>query len=352
MSDVQHKCPNCGAPINFDASSGNMKCDYCGSLIDVSSLSQTDESTSAWTEPPSTYLDQTTGQSLATFYCNSCGGEIVGSPDTVSTKCPWCNNNFVSTSQLIRTRVPDRMIPFAMTKEQALAAFKARMKRLWLLPSRFRDVKVDNIQGMYVPYWLYDADVLGQATYRGEKLRSWRSGNRRYTEHKIYRIERECQVSYLDIPVSGTSKITAAITEAIEPFDYSQSTDFSSGYLSGFVTDKYDIDSTDANSRALERMCYTTSGVMRQSVTGYSSVSETSCQVQPYYGELEYVFLPLWLMNVPWKGKNYNYAMNGQTGKFVGNFPVSWAKLWGGFFGIFLALLPIMGIFIFNYVIS
>lgn len=353
MSDVQIKCPSCGAPLNFDAPSGEMKCDFCGSTFTVPEGEEASakDAQSGWSEAPATYIDESTGEHLATFHCGSCGGEIVGNPDTVSTKCPWCNNNFVSTSQLTRTRVPDRMIPFGMSKEQALAAFNARMKKLWLLPKDFRNVNMMDVQGVYVPYWLYDASVAGQATYRAERVRSWRSGDYEYTEHRIYQVERECEVGYLDVPVSGTSKITGDITEAIEPFDYSKSTDFAPGYLSGFVTNKYDIDSDQANPRALDRMKHTTSEVMRQSVVGFTSVKETSCQIKPAYGDLEYVFLPVWLMNITWNGKNYQYAMNGQTGKFVGTFPVSWAKFWGGFFGLFFPLAAITGVTVFTFVI-
>lgn len=384
MSDVQLKCPSCGAPINFDVPSGKMKCSFCGASFTVEEVNQFNgisqanaeldaahakqagttgatggagtattpetqisttpaEGQPGWVEPPPTYLDEATGQQMAQFQCNSCGGEIIGSPDMVSARCPWCNNNFVATGQLTSTRVPDRMIPFAMTKEQALEAFKANMKGLKLIPREFKQVSVDDIQGVYVPYWLYDATVAGEGNFSCEKLRTWTDSEYEYTEHREYQVYRSANVAFLDVPVAGTTKVTDKITESVEPFDYTKSVAFSPAYLTGFMTNKYDVDAQDANPRALERMKDSTEEVLRNSISGYDTVSTINTSIQPAFGELEYVFLPMWLMNVKFQGKNYNYAMNGQTGKFVGTFPVSERKYWTGLIGIAIPIAIIFG---------
>ena len=384
MSDVQLKCPSCGAPINFDVPSGKMKCSFCGASFTVEEVNQFNgisqanaeldaahaqqagtsgaaggagtaanpetqisttpaEGQPGWVEPPPTYLDEATGQQMAQFQCNSCGGEIIVSPDMVSARCPWCNNNFVATGQLTSTRVPDRMIPFAMTKEQALEAFKANMKGLKLIPREFKQASVDDIQGVYVPYWLYDATVTGEGTFSCENIRTWTDSEYEYTEHREYKVYRSANVAFLDVPVAGTTKVTAKITESVEPFDYTKSVAFSPAYLTGFMTNKYDVEAQDANPRALERMKDSTEEVLRNSISGYDTVSTINTSVQPAFGELEYVFLPMWLMNVDFQGKNYNYAMNGQTGKFVGTFPVSKRKYWGGLIGIAIPIAIIFG---------
>lgn len=384
MSDVQLKCPSCGAPINFDVPSGKMKCSFCGASFTVEEVNQFNgisqanaeldaahakqagttgatggagaaatpetqisaapaEGQPGWVEPPPTYLDEATGQQMAQFQCNSCGGEIIGSPDMVSARCPWCNNNFVATGQLTSTRVPDRMIPFAMTKEQALEAFKANMKGLKLIPREFKQVSVDDIQGVYVPYWLYDATVAGEGNFSCENLRTWTDSDYEYTQHQEYQVYRSANVAFLDVPVAGTTKVTDKLTESIEPFDYTKSVAFSPAYLTGFMTNKYDVEAQDANPRALERMKDSTEEVLRNSISGYDTVSTINTSIQPAFGELEYVFLPMWLMNVDFQGKNYNYAMNGQTGKFVGTFPVSERKYWGGLIGIAIPIAIIFG---------
>lgn len=389
MSDVQLKCPSCGAPINFDVPSGKMKCSFCGASFTVEEVNQFNgisqanaeldaahaqqsgtsgaggsgaaggagaaatpetqistapaEGQPGWVEPPPTYLDEATGQKMAQFQCNSCGGEIIGSPDMVSARCPWCNNNFVATGQLTSTRVPDRMIPFAMTKEQALEAFKANMKGLKLIPREFKQVSVDYIQGVYVPYWLYDATVAGEGNFSCENLRTWTDSDYEYTQHQEYQVYRSANVAFLDVPVAGTTKVTDKLTESIEPFDYTKSVAFSPAYLTGFMTNKYDVEAQDANPRALERMKDSTEEVLRNSISGYDTVSTINTSIQPAFGELEYVFLPMWLMNVDFQGKNYNYAMNGQTGKFVGTFPVSERKYWGGLIGIAIPIAIIFG---------
>lgn len=384
MSDVQLKCPSCGAPINFDVPSGKMKCSFCGASFTVEEVNQFNgisqanaeldaahaqqagtsgaaggagtaanpetqistapaEGQPGWVEPPPTYLDEATGQQMAQFQCNSCGGEIIGSPDMVSARCPWCNNNFVATGQLTSTRVPDRMIPFAMTKEQALDAFKGEMRKLKLIPKEFKQASVDDIQGVYVPYWLYDATVAGEGNFSCEKLRTWTDSDYEYTQHQEYQVYRSANVAFLDVPVAGTTKVTDKLTESIEPFDYTKSVAFSPAYLTGFMTNKYDVEAQDANPRALERMKKSTEEVLRNSISGYDTVSTVNTSIQPAFGELEYVFLPMWLMNVKFQHKNYNYAMNGQTGKFVGTFPVSERKYWTGLIGIAIPIAIIFG---------
>ncbi|MDU1224810.1 ATP-binding protein [Varibaculum cambriense] len=407
MSDLQLKCPACGAPINFDVPSGKMKCNYCGAMFSVEEVNQfngisaanqqlnaayqaqregaqsppppeslsgqqTDSSQPAqpgtgsapmppagaaaptpqkgWVEPPPTYMDEATGQQMAKFECDSCGGEIIGSADMVSAKCPWCNNNFVATGQLVRTRVPDRMIPFGMTKEQALAAFKKEASRLKLTPNAFKHASVDDIQGVYIPYWLYDASVAGMAEFECERRKTWSDSEYTYTKHDVYQVSRSGDISYLDVPVSGTSKVTNELTESIEPFDYSTSVGFSPAYLTGFMTNKYDVEAEEANPRALARMERSAKDVLRNSVTGYDNVILSNSVFEPAFGELEYVFLPVWLLNVDFQGKNYNYAMNGQTGKFVGTFPVSNVKYWGGLIGIATALAAVVGAVFIPYV--
>lgn len=395
MSDVQLKCPACGAPINFDVPSGKMKCNYCGATFSVEEVNQfngisaanqelnaayqaqkvneasampgaqttagaagdnAQESASpgsdqaGWVEPPPTYLDEATGEQMAQFECNSCGGEIIGSADMVSAKCPWCNNNFVSTRQLTSTRVPDRMIPFGMTKEQAVAAFKKQASSLKLIPKAFTSVSVDDVQGVYIPYWLYDATVSGSANFTCENTQTWQDSEYIYTKHDVYDVFRSANVAFLDVPVSGTTKVTENLTEAIEPFDYSTSVPFSPAYLTGFMTNKYDVKAEEANPRALERMRQSTEDVLSESVSDYDSVKMTGSNIQPAFGDLEYVFLPVWLLNVTFQNRNYNYAMNGQTGKFVGTFPVSMVKYWVGLLSIAITMSIILGFILILFV--
>ena len=51
-------------------------------------------------------------------------------------------------------------------------------------------------------------------------------------------------------------------------------------------------------------------------------------------GKVHYALLPVWLLSTKWQGKNYLFAMNGQTGKLVGDLPTSAGKFWGTFAAI------------------
>lgn len=156
--------------LNFDAPSGKMKCDLCGSAFTVPKGEETPtkDAQPGWNEASAAYIDESIGECLATLHCGPCSGKTVGNLDTTSTKCPWCNNDFVSTNRLTRTHVPDRMIPFGMPKERAPATLSARTKKLWLPLKDLRNASMMDVQGVYALYRLYDTSVAGQVIYRAE----------------------------------------------------------------------------------------------------------------------------------------------------------------------------------------
>ncbi|MDO5671512.1 MAG: ATP-binding protein [Actinomycetaceae bacterium] len=378
MSDLQYKCPGCGAPINFDPSSQGMTCEFCTQSFDVATVEKFNAGLHAqaggspssmppsptgsgmppapvmseggppqtaeqgadfqWKGAPETFLDEKTQQMMAQFICNSCGGEIIGSPDLVSSRCPYCDNNFIAPTQLTSTRVPDRMIPFNVSKEQMTASFQAASKGLLFLPGDFKNRhKIEDAKGVYLPYWLYDCNVAAQISYTGQQSRTWREGNYEYTQTDYYQLMRGGYVGFDDIPVSGTKDVDEERTEGIEPFDYRGTQPFATAYLAGYATNKYNIAPEVANERANERVKVSTEEVFESTTGGYSNVQVQYSNIQLSKGIVEYVFLPTYLLNLSYGGKKYPFAINGQTGKTVGEFPISKGKMYGFLAGLGVA---------------
>lgn len=364
MSDLQYKCPACGAPISFDPQRSAMVCGYCGSTFSVAEVEkynqqlgqgsssqpeQAQQPQQGYQTVPSgqlqaqakdpVYLDEVSEQKLARFVCDSCGGDIVGSPELVSSACPYCGNNFIAPSQLERTRLPDRMIPFKVTPEQMVENFLNATKKLWFLPTDFRAKhKLIDSRGVYLPYWLFDCYSDGRLEASGTKTTSWTSGNYRHTRTDHYRIARVGGAAFQDVPVSGTKDVEPARTEAIEPFDYLGSTDFATAYLAGYATNTYNIDHQEANVRANQRVVKSLEELLMGTIKGYDSVSVDSCGVRVSDAVVEYVFLPVYLMNLQYGGKIYPFAVNGQTGKVAGQFPIVQWKRVLFFFAIMLLI--------------
>ena len=165
------------------------------------------------------------------------------------------------------------------------------------------------------------------------------------TDH--YSITRSGSAPFEKIPVDGSTKMPDEHMDSIEPFDYSELTDFSMSYLPGFMADKYDVSAGECAERADKRCRQSLEDLLREDVHGYASVNVTGSQIHLQRGIVKYALLPVWILNTKWKGKDYLFTMNGQTGKLIGDLPVSKGKYWGLFAAIFVVafiLLNVLGV--------
>ena len=247
---------------------------------------------------------------------------------------------------------PDWVIPFKQTKEEAVAALKAHYKKKPLLPKTFSSQNhLEEIKGVYAPFWLYDGEAQGSATFHATKVRHWREGRYDVTETSHYECQRAGALGFQRIPVDGSTKMPDEHMDAIEPFDYSELRPFSTAYLPGYLADKYDVDAASAEARAKTRAEGSLVGAMQDTVTGYTSVEKKDAEVEYRRTGLHYALLPVWLLSTKWNEKNYLFAVNGQTGKLVGDLPIDKAKLAAWFIGswllVFLVALLVLGTFFF-----
>lgn len=342
---IEYKCPNCGAALEFDSTAQQMHCDYCGTDFDVQAvkayqetLEHSAEDSYVWPEyeKPS---DGRSEEEIFSFSCPSCGGVIVGDSVTAATFCPYCGNPAIFSDRLSEWFRPDLVLPFKLDKEAAKAALAEAYKGKPLLPKTFKTQNhIEKITGIYVPFWLYDCDVEATVRYRATRVSSWSDSSYRYTRTSHFSAVRSGTLAFENIPFDGSKKMENRYMEAIEPFDLSSAVGFDMSYLSGYLADKYDVEAKEGLGRINERIKKSTEELFSQSVTGYHSVRPENSSVNVSQGKIQYVLLPVWFLNTDYQGKKYTFAMNGQTGKLVGEFPVSRKKYWGLFFGIFSAV--------------
>ena len=327
---MEYKCPCCGGKIEFDSGLQKMKCPFCETEFEIDTLRDYDnvlrESEAApnemeWHETPDEWSG-TDAEGMSVYVCNSCGGEIICDDTTAATHCPYCGNPVIMMGRLKGALRPDYVIPFKLDKEAAKAAFASHLKGKTLLPKAFKtDHHIDEIKGVYVPFWLFDTDSNARITYRATKVRTWSDSRYNYTETRFYSVDRGGSVSFEHIPVDSSSKIPNDLTESLEPFDFSQAVDFQTAYLSGYLADKYDVSDDQCVTRANERVRQSTESEFRATVTGYNTVKTENVNIQLVNSKAKYALFPVWLMTTSWNGQQYLFAMNGQTGKFVGNLP-------------------------------
>ena len=289
-------------------------------------------------------------ENLRAYTCESCGAQLLTDDTTAVTNCPYCGNPAVLPGQLENALRPELVIPFRYTKQQAIDALKAYYKDKKFLPNGFADENhLQEIQGVYVPFWLFDAKAQGSATFDATRTTAWADSKNNYIKTDHYKATRKGSVEFSRVPVDASSKMPDAHMDAIEPFDYSDLQPFSMGYLPGYVTDRYDEDADFCRPRAEGRIEQTTTDLLGGTVVGYESVVPETCDVSPTWGNAAYALLPVWMLHTKYNGRDLLFAMNGQTGKLIGDLPVDKGKVALHFLALFvpIAVLLVALIFVF-----
>lgn len=350
MSELnEYKCPCCGGAITFDSNLQMMKCPYCDTEFDPETLISYDEDLKLageenlnWESTPNRQWEEGEAEEMRVYVCNSCGGEIIGDETLAATKCPYCDNPVVMKGQFSGALKPDFVIPFKLDKEAAKEGLKKHLSGKRLLPKVFKSQhNIDEIKGVYVPFWLFDADADADARYRATRVTSWSDPNYIYTKTSFYSLYRAGQMSFDRIPVDGSAKMPDDLMESIEPFNFNDAVDFKTAYLAGYLADKYDVTADESIGRANERVRKSTESALAATALGYTTVVPQSVNVRLQNGVARYALYPVWILNTTWNGEKYTFAMNGQTGKFVGNLPLdkgAYARWLLGVSGIAAAL--------------
>ena len=259
---------------------------------------------------------------MSVYACNSCGGEIVADQTTGATSCPYCGNQVVMKGQFSGALRPDLVIPFKLDKKAAKEALKKHFKGKKFVPKEFlSDSRLDEVKGVYVPHWLFTCDTFANANFKAAKEKVWSDNNYNYKETSYYEVYRSGNISFDNVPVDGSTKMPDDLMESVEPFDLSQAVDFNTAYLAGYLADKYDVTVEQSMNRANERIRTSAGDALEETVKGYSFIDSRIVNMNITNGFYKYALYPVWILNTSWNGNKYTFAMNGQSGKFVGNLP-------------------------------
>lgn len=371
---TNYQCPACTGPLHFVGASGRLECEYCGASYDVAEI----EALYAEKEKKAAEAQQATeeggagqgapaadggawdtsdfcedwgaeGDGMRAYGCPSCGAELICEESTAATSCPYCGNPTVVPGQFSGQLRPDFIIPFKLSKEDAVKALKSHYKGKFFLPKSFTaENHLQEIQGIYVPFWMFDGEAEGDAHYEATRSHTYRSGDYEITETEHYDVYRAGSISFEKIPVDASSKMSDDYMDSIEPYDYQDLKPFSTAYLPGFLADKFDVTVDQCRQRADQRCEGTLEAVLRNTVTGYNACILKQKTASLKRGKVHYALMPVWMLNTKWDGKDFLFAMNGQTGKLVGELPVNWRKFWG-LFAVIAGSLSVLGSLLFIF---
>lgn len=303
------KCKNCSGNVVYNPDKKKMCCPYCDS----------EES-----QERKDYPEQDQQLEL----CPNCGGEVPVDVHTAATKCPYCDNYLIFNSRVEGENEPSYVLPFQLSKEVCKEKIKEKFKKQVFAPTDFlSEVRLNTIEGDYVPFWLFDYDTITDFLAEGRKVRSWSSGNYRYTETSYYQIHRNMSLNFRKVPADASTPMPDDIMDLMEPYDYSQLQEFKPDYLSGFMAEKYNLPSMKYVDRVRVKVKSDVDSYLSGTYPGYMSVSPISNKTSYLNEAAHYTLLPVWVYRYEYQGKEYPFYVNGQTGKIVGTPPVSKTKV-------------------------
>ncbi len=343
MAAIQeYKCPCCGGAIVFDSGLQKMKCPYCDTEFEMDTLASYDDELKneqaddmSWEHAAGGEWQDGERSALRSYVCKSCGGEIACDENTAAASCPFCGNPVVMMKNFSGTLKPDYVIPFRLDKKAAKAAFRKRCEGKRLLPKVFTEQsRINEIKGVYVPFWLFYARANVNMRYKATKVRTWSDRKYHYTETKYYSVSRGGSMKFERIPVDGSVKMPDDLMESIEPFDFTKAVEFQTAYLAGYLADKYDVDSEQSIDRANERIKKSAEKAFDETVEGYTAVMKESSSVKLKNSKVKYALFPVWILNIAWNGGQYLFAINGQSGKIAGDLPLDKAAYKKWLFGL------------------
>ena len=348
---AEYKCPACTGPLHFVGESGKLECEYCGSAYDVAEIEalyagQEEKAEAAFQETEAkgetgelgeepawdtSALQEDWGadsEGMKAYSCPSCGAELICDATTAATSCPYCGNNTIVPGQFGGTMKPDYVIPFKLDKTAAVAALKKHYSKKFFLPRAFSSGNhLEEVQGIYVPFWLFDAGAEADCRFHATRSHTHTDGDYRVTVTEHFDVRRSGTMEFERIPVDGSKKMPDDYMDSIEPFDYAGLKSFSTAYLPGYLADKYDVTAQESMERA-DRRCHNSAfDQMRRDISGYEVVNQVGGNVRLHRGKVHYVLMPVWTLRTRWKNQDYLFMMNGQTGKMVGDLPVSNGKV-------------------------
>ncbi len=351
---TNYKCPACSGPLHFAAKSGQMECEFCGSTYSVEEIEAhyaEEDAKAAQAKAEADHKpasdnewavsdEMWNGEGMKSYSCPSCGATLVCDDNLAASSCPYCGNPTVVPGQFTDMLKPDYVIPFKLEKDDALKALKKHYGNKYLLPQAFKNANhLDEIKGVYVPFWLYDGKAYGDCEYEAVKSETKRQGDEQVTTKEIYHVERKGTLEFSKIPADASTKMDDNLMESIEPYKYEDLKPFSKAYLTGYMADKYDVEAKDDAPRVISRAKESTRNALYNDVKGYTNVTPKTENIRVEQGKAYYAMLPVWLLTTRWNGNNYTFAMNGQTGKLVGDLPTNKPKMWMTIAAIFAVVM-------------
>ncbi|MBR5137078.1 MAG: TFIIB-type zinc ribbon-containing protein [Clostridia bacterium] len=341
---ITYKCPNCSGGLEYLPGTDQLGCPFCESKFTEAELQGMKAHQQAEEDQ---HKQDEFNEHMLEYTCPSCGAEILADENTAADICPYCHNPVAAKGKLSGALRPDTVVPFKYDSKAAKEKFLESMSKKWFLPKDFlAPAHLEQIQGIYYPFWVADADTDCAIDGVATKVRTWRHGDTRYTETSKYSIYRKGDIHFEDLSTAALSEADKAMLEGILPFPATCHEEFSMKYLSGFVTKKRNLEKKAVQDEVKRRIYGYADQILKNTVHGYNNVTVLDRKVYIKHSNWEYCLMPIWILTYNTPKRRYTFAMNGYTGKTYGEMPIDWKKLIivAGIVGVAVGLLAGFGL--------
>lgn len=372
LSDGVNRCPACGSTdIQLRASSAMLVCLFCRhewaeqqieALIDgdnIAGLTGTHVASGA------ADIDAAAA-GIMTLKCAGCGAEVVVNLDSsVSGRCHWCRHVLTINEQVSNGAIPDAVLPFSHTHEQAVEAIRQfASKRTFFAHKRFKEeFSPGNVVGVYLPYMVIDSNASADMAGQGEiTTRTYTQSNSEgndstYYDADVYQVERHIDFTVDDLVLESSAERanmgmfvnTNNIINAIQPFDTKNAVQWNANYLTGFTSEKRDQDMSGIQPVLENQLLTIARAEATASLKAYNrGVRWDTERLQVHGSRWVAMYLPVWLYSFyhehRGRGMVHYIAVNGRTGQTMGSIPISHGKLWlvAGGVGVVAEILAII----------
>ncbi len=332
-----YNCTSCGGAQIFDPRTQVMSCPFCGASdqvkVEIRPIRDYDldlaevEGNINW------------GTLKKVFHCNNCGADSVVDGNTTSSFCAFCGSSQISGLDESAGMAPEGLIPFKITKTEAVENFTKWIKKRFFAPGALKNTyRKQSVSGAYIPFWSYSADSnsrymaeAGRNYYVTERRPTRKDGKTEMTEQKVKktewrRVSGSYRKSFRDVLVDASRKLKSSIMNRVMPYNLGDLVPYAPGFLAGFLAEKYSTNLADGWTEAQNRMDRELERAVKKHINA-DEIRGLSLSTSYNNRRYKYVLLPLWLSSYTYKGKIYHFMVNGQTGKVSGDAPVSPGKI-------------------------
>lgn len=346
------KCLNCGGDVIFDPKRAKIVCLSCDWETTEETFSKLEgrqeydrenaESVTmrGWEKEPEP--DQTSDEDefmeTHIYHCRSCGAELMLTGTEASTFCSYCGSPTIVFDRVSKEVRPKWIIPFKLTQEQALKSIKKHFAKGSYIPSKIRELTVDKVHAIYMPYWLFDTYIRRSMVV---ETRTHDSGTFLYV--------RDASCHYKNVTLDASKRLHNEMSRRLEPFRTDELVDFDVAYLAGFYADKYDV-TKEALKAANVKRCreYLDDAILdscnyvnKMTIGSLSNYEKKNVHEEYQIEKVKYALLPAYFVNLKYDTGRELVMVNGQTGKVVANLPYEKKQIVKKFLKNFLITCPI-----------